>query len=193
MGRSKANKVSKRKTKADAPGASDGGIGEGHNGPPALTEDEQRALFLRDKDAFEIADGKLATATAELRNIRKRIKADGFTVVQIKAAIALETPEGEERIRGEIQERLQAAMWVGVPWGAQLDLFEQPDRTPSVDRAYDEGKMASMSNQRAQPDYAPETEAYRSYMAGYHDHQRELAGGLKAPDSADESTLANPA
>jgi hypothetical protein len=190
MAKNGKTRARKAKTKPDAPGADDADVG--HNGGPKLTGDEERALFLRDKDAFKIAQGKLDAATADVRNVRKRIKADGFTVVQVKAAIALETPEGEERIRAEIQERLQAAMWVGVPWGAQLDLFEQPDRTPSVDRAYDEGKMASMSNQRAQPGYAPETEAYRSYMAGYHDHQRELAGGLKAPDDAGQSTMANP-
>ena len=173
--------ASRKKTKPDAPGA-DAGVGHnsGESEFEELTDDEVRALFLRDKDAFKVAQGKLDAATAEVRNVRKRIKADGFTVVQIKAAIAMETPEGEALIRDEIHERLQAAMWVGVPWGAQLDLFDQPDRTPLVDRAYDEGKQASMENRPAKPRYEPDTEAYRSYMAGYHEHQRELVGGLKA-------------
>ena len=79
---------------------------------------------------------------------------------------------------------LQVARWLGHPMGAQLDMFEAPDRTPIADRAYDEGKQASIENRSAKPSYAPETEAYRSYMSGYHDHQRELAGGLKAPTTS---------
>lgn len=152
-----------------------------------LTDSERQELFIRDKAAFQVAKAKLDTATADLRNVRKRIKADGFSITQILTGIACSTPEGEADVKAQIAERLQAALWVGASWGDQLELFNEPDRTPLVDRAFGEGKRCSMENKRAKPDYAPGTPGYVAFMNGYHEHQRELAGGLKAK-AAQEST-----
>jgi hypothetical protein len=63
--------------------------------------------------------------------------------------------------------------------GQQYDLFERPAPMPAVDRAYDEGKMASMQNQPAKPPYDPSVPQYGAYMQGFHDHQATLAGGIK--------------
>jgi hypothetical protein len=40
-----------------------------------------------------------------------------------------------------------------------------------------------MQNEPRKPPHAPETEAYRAWMDGYESHQRELAGGFKAPSA----------
>lgn len=182
------------KTKPGVPGT-EGVAGLGHNSDKAkeLTPDQQRALFLRHKTRYAAALTAKKAADADLKNVCNVIKAEGFTVDQIKAAIAFETPEGEAKETAKVKQILQAAAWAGVPLGTQLSLFEQPDRTPSVDVAYDKGKMASMQNQRAAPQdagYAPGTEQYDHYMAGFHSHQRELAGGLKAPADVNQSTMA---
>lgn len=189
----------KRKTKDDAPGADVGdegaAAGPGHNsenGKPKLTADEMRSLFLTHRTSWNEWKAKLAVVEKIERDTKAALKADGFTVKQMQIADSLLTVKGEAKITGEVKDRLQVAMWVGHPMGAQLDLFEQPDRTPSVDRAYDNGKMASMQGNPAKPPHAPETEQYRHWLAGYHDHQRELMGGFKAPaGGSDASTLAH--
>ena len=69
----------------------------------------------------------------------------------------------------------------------QMDLFEEPDRTPAADRAYDAGKQASMENQPRKPPHDPSTIQYERWMAGYADHQATLAAtiGRGNPDDKD--------
>jgi len=147
--------------------------------PGALTPDQQRALFLQHKDRRRKLLEVLQTANSEVRNHLKVVKADGFTKEQLDIALKLDTPAGEEAVRMKITQTLQAARYVGSEIGAQMELFTQPDVTPAVDRAYDEGKQASMENKRAEPPYHPSTEQYRKFMSGYHDHQATLVPGTQ--------------
>lgn len=191
-----AKKPRTRKTNPKAPGADGAGIG--HNtgadadaGTPKLTMDEERKLFLHHRTQWNTWKAKRVVVDTLERDVKATLKGDGFTVKQMQIADELTTVKGEKKVTGEVQDRFKVARWIGHPMGAQLDLFNQPDRTPIAERAYDQGKQASMEDKPASPQYAPETEAYRQYMAGYHDHQRELAGGIKAPRAVEDSTLAN--
>lgn len=195
MAKTSKPKVSKPRTPKTKPGAP-GAVGPGHNSDagddkPKLTPDEEQALFLNHRTAWSGLEAKRKVFKKFEDEVKAALKNDGFTIKMMKIADDLTTVKGEAKIEAEVEERLKVARWIGHPLGAQMDLFEQPDRTPSVDRAYEEGKRTSMENKRAKPSYAPETEQYRSFMAGYHDHQRELVGGMKAPEDVDQSTLAN--
>lgn len=182
----------RRKTDPAAPGG-DAAIGPGHNSSKAskLTLNDERALFMQHRGPWNSAQAKLAVAEKLLADVVAALKADGFTKKQFELADDLGKPKSEARVHAEVRDRLKVAYFMGHPMGGQLNLFDQPDRTPVVDRAYDEGKSASMQNKAAQPPNAPDTEAYRAYMAGFHDHQREIAGGIKAPSSFEASKLAH--
>ena len=65
---------------------------------------EQRALFLSNKEKYAKAIEKQKKATADVRNIAKTIKADGFTLRQIKLCIQLETPEGEAEFKSLMEK-----------------------------------------------------------------------------------------
>jgi len=182
----KAPRKPKPKTKPDAPGA---GHNSGNTKPP-LTADERRMLFLQHREGWVTHQARRKVLDKAERELKAALKADGFKVKMMQIADELADLKGEAKVKSEVEDRLQVARWIGHPMGAQLDLFDQPDRVPIAESAYDAGKMASMSNQPAKPPHAPETEAYREYMAGYHDHQRQLAGGLRAPRSGDQSTMA---
>lgn len=157
-------------------------------GSNALDPDK-RALFLRDKDDYAKAKDKLAKAQSAIRLMGKTIKADGFSLRQIKLAIQLETPEGEAEFRSLVANDLLAAQYAGAQIGSQLQLFlEDKDRTPSADIAYSEGQKCSIENRAAVPPYDPSTEQHRQFMAGFHDHQTKLAQGitkLEKPTSAE--------
>jgi hypothetical protein len=177
----------KSRTKPDVPGAS-------HNSGderPGLTPNEEQALFLQHRTSWNEGQAKLKAAEKIVADVVAALKADGFTKKQMQIADSLGSLKGEVKIEAEVADRLKVARWIGHKLGAQMDLFEQPDRTPAVDIAYGEGKRASMTNKPARPDYAPSSPQYASYMAGYHDHQRELAGGLRAPEDVNQSTLAH--
>lgn len=186
MAKNGKTRARKAKTKPDAPGADDADVG--HNGPPALTPDEERKLFAHHRTAWNGYQAKLKQVEEVGKGVKEDLKNDGFTIKQMKIADQLATDD--TKVKAEVEDRLKVARWLGHPLGAQLDMFA--DRVPIADRAFEEGKQASIENRPAKPSYDPDTEAHRSYMAGYHEHQRELAGGLKAPDDANQSTLANP-
>jgi hypothetical protein len=144
---------------------------------------DKRALFLKDKTDYAAAMTKLDKAQATVRALGKVIKGDGFTMRQIKLAIQLETPEGEAEFRSLIANDLIAAQYAGASVGSQLQLFLEPDRTPAVDMAYDEGMRDSMEAKAAKPGYAPSTPQYARYMEGYHDEtERRVKAGIKSTD-----------
>jgi hypothetical protein len=150
--------------------------GIGHN---QADDDERRALFLnhvsKRKRLIEAKDA----AVAALRDDAKSIKASGLTVAQVEVAIRMQTPEGESAVRERIASELQAAKWVGSAIGTQFS-FDLEDRTPAVDRAYDEGKQAFLEDKRATPPYAPGVPQYTQWLSGYHDAQdARVRGGLK--------------
>ena len=63
--------------------------------------------------------------------------------------------------------------------GKQLDLFVEADDFDVEGQAYSEGEEASRDNKAAQPVYQPGTPGFDAYMRGFHDHQEELAKGIK--------------
>lgn len=137
---------------------------------------------------------RIASVTGELRAVYKDAQRDGFTKDQFETAILCSDPEGEAKVQEKIAKALQAAQFVGAMLGKNLLNFEEPDRTPAADRAFEEGQRASMENKAALPPYAPETEQYRRYMDGFHSHQASLVtAGMKqinppSPPPASEVT-----
>lgn len=185
-----AAKPRKPKTKPDAPGAaavqaSGGAPGPGHNSDKR-SADEVREGFLQHRKSWLGWQAKLKVVEKFGKDVKAALKADGYKVIEMQIADDLAgSPKSEAKIQMQVEDRLRVAQWIGHPMGSQMDLFAQPDRTPLSDRAYDKGKQASMENQAARPDYAPETEAYREYMRGYHDHQATIGKGFKKkPDAA---------
>ncbi len=149
---------------------------------------EAKSLFLQHNKEIEIQRAKLARAGSDLRNLYKSAKAQGgFEKADFDYAVEVKTAEAEAKTRAKIVRRLQIARYMGSDLGAQLDMFNEPDRTPAIDRAYNEGETASMKNEKASPSYAPDTEQYRNYMAGFHDHQAKLAKGIKKPEPAERA------
>jgi hypothetical protein len=193
MARPKGSK-NEAKTKSDVPGAA-GVAGVGHNSKPEhnLTPDDQRKLFLHHRTKWNELQAKQAVVDKIAIDVKAALKKDGFTVKEMQIADALGDLKGEARIQDDVKTRLQVARWMGHPLGAQLDLFAD-GKAAIVGDPYDLGKMASMEDRPAKPQdhgYAPDSEQHGRYMAGYQDHQRELAGGIKAPATADQSTMAH--
>lgn len=180
----KAKKTKPKTTKATKPKAA--ATGAEQPAPKIFNtamDEEQRALFIGEtghlKKIKELR-ARLNTANANLRAGYKSAKAHGFDKQDFDYAIQLETVELEAKTRARIARNLVIAKYVGSSLGAQLDLFLEPDRTPAVDIAYDEGKAASMRGEPAKPGYDPSTPQHAQYMQGYHDDQgKRVKGGIK--------------
>lgn len=163
--------------KADNPRAAPG------NNVKKLEGDEQRAAFLQFNSQISVLRAKEDAAAKLVKDALASAKAAGFLKKDFDIARDLADRKKETKITDDVTRRLRVARWMGHKLGEQLDIFVdaqlQPDRVPIVDRAYDEGKQTSMSGGSPKPSYSPDTDAYRAFMAGYHDHQRELSGGFK--------------
>jgi hypothetical protein len=176
-GKTKTNKQTKAKGPRDAKA--------GDNKPPR-TFDEERALFLSHNRVMIDARAKVNAAKAIELDALMAAKADGFDKKDFDIARDLAAGhKPEAKVETDVRRRLRVARFVGHKLGEQYDLFELPDRTPAVDRAYDAGKQASMENKPRKPPHAPESEQYAAWIAGYNAHQETIMSGFKAPPSTD--------
>ena len=91
-----------------------------------------------------------------------------------------------------IANDLIAAQYQGAAIGQQLALFLEPDRTPSVDIAFDEGVQDSMDGKTAKPGYDPSVPQYKRYMEGYSaETERRVKAGIGKLEPKDEKPRAD--
>ena len=141
--------------------------------------EEDRALFLHHLGNLPKLIKAKDDAVNSIRNFYKAAKADGFLKIDFDDGRMIQKAEGEKAKKAAIARSLTIAKWLGCDLGAQLDLFVEDERVPAVDHAFEAGKTASMQNKAAKPPYDPDTEQFRQYMAGFHEHQATLAKGIK--------------
>lgn len=171
--------------------SADGAVAANHN------EDAMRALFANHASAWDQWKAKLKVVEKIETDVKAALKNDGFKVQQFKIRDALLAgPKSEAKIHAEVTDRLQVARWIGHPLGTQLDLFEQPNRTPISDSAFDQGKQARMDNKPATPPHDPSTEAYRMWLEGFHEEndRQNMANvkGIKPLETEDKPDPARP-
>jgi hypothetical protein len=164
--------------------------GIGHNSG-GLNDDQMRALTFHHKREFEVALKAKKDTAANFLAVTKRIKAEGSSIDDIKDLIALDTPEGEVEVRSEIERRLRVARWAGADFGTQFSLLDEPDRTPLVDRAREEGKVAGMKGETLRSPY--DGEAGQAYAEGWHLGQAALMSALDLTRAGAEQIAAETA
>lgn len=165
-----------RKAKADKASVSGNGTihddqaevpGLGHNGDK---EHDQKAEFFGWCNRWIVAketleqieeDAKTALGKKAVRDFRLRQK--------------LRTEKGEKAVKEQIERALEIARWLGMPIGAQSELFPIVDRTPLADRAYAAGELAGLNGERRDPPHSPGVEAYDRWLTGYADGNERLA------------------
>ena len=154
---------------------------------------EEKALFLRHRPVIEAAISKVNTAVSNLRTLYKTAKAEGgFAKADFDYARQLETAEQEAKTRAKIARNLLIAKYVGSDLGAQLDMFLEPSRVDSSERATEEGQRDSMEGKTAKPSYDPSTPQYRAYMDAYNaDQEKRIKGGITKLEPADDNADAD--
>lgn len=137
-------------------------------------DDDVKAMtFFSFAKRWQAAKDALAIVEEEAKT-----KLGKHAVRDIRTWALLKDEKGEDKLKEKIEAQMRIARWLGLTIGTQADLFGE-DRTPSVDRAYAEGKRDGLAGNPCKPDYAPELEQYRRYMDGFHEGQSVLAKGIK--------------
>ncbi|MCW5697337.1 MAG: hypothetical protein KIS96_11480 [Bauldia sp.] len=145
--------------------------GNGATLPPKdhnqLTDDQQRVIFFDHLAKVRKAKDKIASATAELRNLYKFAKADSISKKDIDHALRLETADEADLI--EERRRLdQIARWIGSPVGTQAELFDGTDRTPLVDRAKEAGKIVGLKGEVCSVPAQYQGAGEQAWIDGWH-------------------------
>lgn len=174
-------KGSKNRPKTELTVVSNEGVsspGNGHNSD--LTDDEAATLHFHHVGEYEKALAAKKSADADLRNVAKRIKAEGGSVTAVKSSILLKTPEGEEKFKAEYEQMQLVARWNNLPIGTQGDIFDV-DRRPLEERAYNDGKIAGGEGKTLSipAQYAGVAEAANAYVEGHKASQAILANKIK--------------
>lgn len=148
-------------------------------GSNSVDRDKQRLAVVH-RDAYIRRKAAVSKANRDMAALKKLIKGDNFTVKQITIMADLQTPEGEAAVKLSVAQTLEAARWASNPLGAQLEMFMEPDRTPAVDQAREDGIRAAMEGKSLKPPYDPSTPQYSAFAEAWHGEQeRMMKKGLK--------------
>lgn len=167
--------------------------GKGHNENGGLTDDQKKVLLLQGVGKIERLQEQMATINADIRNERKRLKADGFEKFEIDFAIQLrrstKKEDGDAIETDKWRKMVRIAAFLGHPIGTQPDLFDQPDRTPIVDKAFEDGKQMGLEGKH--PPEVDGSPVGQARMAGWHEGQKVHSetigrGNGKPPRAASE-------
>lgn len=153
----------------------------GHN---AMTPEQRQALMFRAKRRYQDYLGRKKDADANFKNECKLIRADlgNEAIDEIKAMILLETPEGEAKVRAQMELAMRAARYMASPLGSQFEMF--PDRQPAEDRAFAEGKRDAMDGKPMKSPYDPAMPQNDAYAEGFSAGTKALAELQRQRDAA---------
>lgn len=164
----------------------------GHNsGPRDLTEDEQRTLLIGvHTPMLEKALAKFRSAQADYRNVKKLIKAEGSDPRDCELVLKLRDESGLEKVKREREREDRILNFMAAEIGTQFTLFDGMSRTPSVDLAFEAGRLAGIDGKDPSPPHAAHTPQGQKWMEGWHEGQRERREVLlkmKQPDVPEDS------
>lgn len=130
-----------------------------------LTDEQRRDLFFIHMGAYKKALAKKKEADAQFKNICKIAKSEGVNPKDIKFAIELED-DGDGALEERRKRQEEIAVWLGLPFGTQADLFE---KVGDIEAAEEEGRQAGMQDLEPKPPYSSDPILSQSWLVGYHD------------------------
>jgi hypothetical protein len=142
-----------------------------------LSDDQRYSLTEQHRLKVEKALATKKAAAAAYLNACKIAKAelgaDGMD--DINDLIALSTPEGEARMKAQIERQMRVMQWMNVPIGTHGELFADADRTPITERAFADGKRQGLAGEPQSNPHHHTTEAHRAHNDGYANGQTTKA------------------
>lgn len=156
----------------------------GHNS--AQDEADRKVLFFIGRKNYLAALKAKKEADAALKNVAKVIKADlgenGLN--QIKVYEQAQTPEGQAKLKADMEAATQAMRFAGMAVNTQVDMFE--DLAPLVDRAFAMGEEAGLRGDTLANPYNEASPEGQQFADGWHQGQAALAAGIKKKEAGPE-------
>lgn len=182
--------------------AKDNGNGNANADGPAtgpqltneLSDDQRAKLTFQHKEKYGRLLESFKAANNALKQFGKEIKSDlGKGGLQdIKDMIALSEPEGEAKLKDDMERRARVMRWMAVPMGTQVDLFPKNDPRPITEKADAEGFKAGLAGEPHRNPYHQTNAGHACWNAGYVRGQEVNLSKFKPLDTgAAADSLAN--
>jgi hypothetical protein len=111
-----------------------------------VSEDQRLAEFFAYKKRLIPLLEALKDARDDVKELYAEAKQQGIWKKELELAIALDTPEGEEKAKSDFERTLRIAKWMGVPIGSQVDMFDEPKGDA---KHFEAGKRAALADEPA--------------------------------------------
>lgn len=155
-----------------------------------LNDDERRRLLFAHKRKLKPLLESEKEAKAAVIAAFEAAKSQGIPKKELKLAISLETPDGEEALRLDLERSVRIARWTGA--GVQLDMFGVPKMKPA-EKYFEDGKRARLDDQARKPPSHLSTTDHKHWFEGYDSvaaaKNTERAREFQKPSDAAEKVL----
>jgi ribosome modulation factor len=143
----------------------------------SLSDDQLYSLTEDHKNKYLTLHKAKTDADTALKNFGRVVKADlgAQGLADIKGLIDLATPEGEARMKGEVERQVRLLRWMQVPIGTMGDMFADTDRTPLVERAFNEGKRQGLAGESCVNPHHHTVAAHKALNDGWAEGQKTKA------------------
>jgi hypothetical protein len=115
--------------------------------PEALSDQQRQTLLFNHRRKLKPLLDAEAQAKAAVKKAYELAKKEGIPKQDIQLAIRLESDEGIEAAKNDLERTNRIARWLGV--SKQLDLFG--DKETTAQRHFEDGRRAALDDQPAKP------------------------------------------
>jgi hypothetical protein len=143
-----------------------------------LSDQEAQRLLLHHKRKLKPLLEAEKNAKAAVVQAKELAKKEGVPWKELQIALSLETEEGAEKHRLEMERLLRLDRWMGTEIGEQLEMFA---KTSATEKAFEDGRRAALDNEPRKPPLHLSDSASKSWMSG---HEAGTAHVNKARQSA---------
>lgn len=134
-------------------------------------QERQRLLFAHRRKLKPLLAAK-RNADDAVRKAFELAKKEGIPKKELDLAIRLETEDGVDAVRGQIEQMLRIDRWVGAEIGVQLEMFAKQD---SRERNFEDGRRAALDDKPAKPPGHLSQQAEKHWLDGHAEGVKQIS------------------
>lgn len=129
-----------------------------------LSDNQRQELLFAHRRKLKPLLATEKMAKSAVQKAYELAKKEGITKKELELAIKLETDDGADKVKMQMEQMLRVARWIGSKIGSQLNLFPEQSKN---EEAYDAGKRDALDDKQAKPPQHYSQVASQSYLEGH--------------------------
>ena len=141
-----------------------------------LTAMERRAVLARKLHEIEELEVDKKAIADDIKTVKGELEAQGFSKDAIKFAIKVRA-DSDGKLAQTRRAEAEVARFLNSPIGFEPEL--PLDRTPEVDKAFNDGELAGAAGVTANPPFVMGSPNEQSWLKGWHQGQVTITSAFK--------------